>query len=150
MKSDIYKALSQAIAKYTRSAFYGTALAIYFLTCRQSYTVVRIVGYYTYHFSVWTNGKKKNISHFFATGWNRRALYPLICKLRLWDWGQKKKSVADSHSLCSYRSRLFSSVSVTCSRIEEKLPFIHTVHILYFSVQIIEIRVLIEMGPIQY
>jgi hypothetical protein len=40
---------------------------------------VRFVGYYTSHFSVWTNGKKRNISYFFAIGRNRRALYPWVC-----------------------------------------------------------------------
>jgi hypothetical protein len=49
---------------------------------------VRFVGYYTSHFSVWTNGKKRNISYCFAIGWNRRALYPWVCNLRLWDSGQ--------------------------------------------------------------
>jgi hypothetical protein len=38
-------------------------------------------------FYVWANRKKRNISYFFAIGWNRRALYPWVCKLRLWDWG---------------------------------------------------------------
>jgi hypothetical protein len=42
----------------------------------------------TAHFYVWTNGKKRNISHLFPIGWNRRALYKWVCKLRLWDWGQ--------------------------------------------------------------
>jgi hypothetical protein len=49
--------------------------------------VVKTVRFYTTHFYVWTNGKKRNISYFFAIGWNRRALYPWVCKLRLWDWG---------------------------------------------------------------
>jgi hypothetical protein len=32
----------------------------------------------TNHFSVWTNGKRGNISYFFAIGCNRRALYPWV------------------------------------------------------------------------
>jgi hypothetical protein len=36
----------------------------------------------------WTNRKKRNISYFFPIGWNRRVLFPWVCKLRLWDWGQ--------------------------------------------------------------
>jgi hypothetical protein len=36
----------------------------------------------------WANRKKRNISFFSAIGWNRRVLFPWVCKLRLWDWGQ--------------------------------------------------------------
>jgi hypothetical protein len=50
--------------------------------------IVRVVGLYPsmlWLFYVWTNRKKRNISYFFAIGWNRRALFPWVCKLRLWD-----------------------------------------------------------------
>jgi hypothetical protein len=48
---------------------------------------VRFVWYYNSHFSVGTNGKKRNISYFFAIG-GKRTLYPWVCNLGLWDSGQ--------------------------------------------------------------
>jgi hypothetical protein len=50
--------------------------------------IFQTVRFYIAHFYVWTNGKKTNIPYAIAIGWNRRALYKLVCKLRLWDWGQ--------------------------------------------------------------
>jgi hypothetical protein len=40
------------------------------------------------HFSVWTNLKMRNILYFFAIGWNRKALSPWVCNLRLWNSAQ--------------------------------------------------------------
>jgi hypothetical protein len=69
---------------------YDTALAhIRIQTNRESCSKIRRV-LFSSHFSVWTNGKKINISYFFPIGWNRRALYPWVCNLRLWDSGQAK------------------------------------------------------------
>jgi hypothetical protein len=61
---------------------------------RESYSQNRRVLYPSilWLFYVWTNRKKRNISYFFAIGWNRRALYPWVCTLRLWDWGQGPKN----------------------------------------------------------
>jgi hypothetical protein len=45
-------------------------------------------GFITTHFYFWTNKKERNIYYLFAIGWNRWALFPWVCKLHLWDWGQ--------------------------------------------------------------
>jgi multidrug resistance efflux pump len=52
---------------------------------------------------VWTNGKKRNILYSFAIGWNRRALYPGVYKLRLWDWRQDINAFREELDLTQFQ-----------------------------------------------
>jgi hypothetical protein len=57
--------------------------------------IVKFVRYYTSHFSVWTNGRKRNISYSFSIGRHRGALYPWVWNLHLWDSGSKIIPISD-------------------------------------------------------